>query len=129
MQAELRTRLLGNATVAGIVGTRIDWGARPQGDPYPSVVLTLVNDARPQTFKGNITSRATIVQIDCYGVSSAQVATLREAVISAIVPTATVGGIIFDRAFIQTVRNLNTISDTGIVYRDSIDCQVWHRSA
>lgn len=128
MQTQLRTRLLNNATVSGIVGTRIDWGARPQGDPYPSLVLTLVNDERPQSFSGNISSRATIVQIDCYGVSVAQVATLREAVISAIVPSATVGGIIFDRAFIQTVRNMSSISDTGIVYRDSIDCQVWHRS-
>jgi len=128
MQAALRTRLLNAAPVAAIVGTRINWGARPQGEAYPSLVLTLVSDARPQSFKGLIDSRFTGVQIDCYGASVAQVVSLREAVISAIVPAATVSGVIFDRAFVDTVRNLNSHSETGIVYRDSIDARFWHRS-
>jgi hypothetical protein len=128
MQTQLRTRLLSASPVSALVGTRINWGARPQGEAYPSLVLTLISDPRPQHFAGLINSRSTMVQIDCYGTTAAQAAALREAVISAIVPAATVGGVIFDRAFIDMVRNINSHSETGIVYRDIIEARVWHRS-
>ena len=128
MQTQIRTRLLDDSPVAAIAGTRINWGARPQGEAYPSIVLTLISDARPQNFKANIDSRFSVVQIDCYGATAAQATALREAVISAIVPPATVGGVIFDRAFIDMVRNLNSHTETGIVYRDVIEARVWHRS-
>ena len=128
MQAQLRTRLLNDATVSALVSNRVDWGIRPQGDDYPSVVLTLAADERPQTFTGLIEARETLVQIDCYGRSSAEVLALREAVIACITPGATVGAVTFDRAFINTVRTMNTHSETGKIYRDSIDARVWHRS-
>ena len=128
MQTELRTRLLEDATVSGIVGNRISWGIRPQGEAYPSLVLVLVNDARPQTFTANIAARETVVQIDCYGRTTAEVASLREAVINCIVLAETVGDIEFQRAFVDVVRNANQYSETGRIYRDSIDARIWHRS-
>ena len=126
METQLRTRLKNDAAVAAIVGTRIDWGVRPQGSAYPSIVLNIVSDERPQHMAGNIDARGTLVQIDCYGATRAQVAGLREAVISAITPAATVAPVTFFRSFVQNVRSMDANTDTGLVFRDSVDVQVWH---
>ena len=126
METQLRTRLLNAAPVAAIVGNRISWGVRPQGEAYPSIVLTIVSDPRPQDYKGNIAHRSTRVQADCYGTTRAQVVALREAVIAAIVPTATVGGVTFRRAFIENVVNRDAHTDTGLVFRDMVDFNIWH---
>lgn len=126
METQLRSRLLASSPVTAIVGTRVNWGVRPQGEVYPSIVLSLVADGRPQHMGGLIDLRETRVQIDCYGTTRAQVAALREAVISAIVPTATVSGVYFQRAFINTVRTMDAHTDTGLVFRDMIDAQIWH---
>lgn len=126
METQLRSRLLNASPVSAIVGTRVSWGIRPQGEAYPSIVLSLIADGRPQHMAGIIDMRETRVQIDCYGMTRAQVATLREAVISAIVPAATVSGVYFQRAFINTVRTMDAHTDTGIVFRDMIDAQIWH---
>lgn len=126
METQLRSRLLSASPVSAIVGTRVSWGVRPQGEAYPSIVLSLIADGRPQHMAGNIDMRETRVQIDCYGTTRAQVAALREAVISAIVPAATVSGVYFQRAFINTVRTMDAHTDTGIVFRDMIDAQIWH---
>jgi len=126
METQLRTRLLNDATVSAIVGIKVHWGVRPQGEAYPSLVLTIVNDPRPQDYQGNINHRATRVQADCYGLTRAQAVALREAVIAAIVPTATVGGVTFRRAFINNVLSRDEYTDTGLVFRDMVDFEIWH---
>lgn len=126
METQLRTRLLDDAPVAAIVGTKVHWGVRPQGEAYPSLVLMIVSDPRPQDYKGNIAHRPTRVQADCYGTTRAQAVALRESVIAAIVPTATVGGVTFRRAFVNNVLNRDEYSDTGLVFRDMVDFEIWH---
>jgi hypothetical protein len=128
MEVQLRARLLANSPVAAIVANRISWGVRPQGEAYPSLVLTVIDDPRPQTFKANIDVRSTLVQMDCYGITRAQVAALREAAISAIVPPAIQGSVEFLRAFIDTVRGMDMRTETGVIYRDTVDVRIWHRS-
>jgi hypothetical protein len=128
METQLRSRLTSDSAVAAIVGTRVNWGVRPQGEAYPSVVMTIIDDDRPQHMAGLITCRETLVQFDCYGITRAQVAALREAVIAAITPGAIVSGMIFLRSFVDTVRNMDAYTDTGLVFRDSVDARVWHRS-
>ena len=126
METQLRTRLLNASAVAAIVGNKVHWGVRPQGEAYPSLVLTIVSDPRPQDYKGNIAHRSTRVQADCYGTTRAQAVSLREAVIAAIVPTATVGGVTFRRAFVNNVVNRDGYTDTGLVFRDMVDFDIWH---
>lgn len=128
METALRTRLKNNAGVSALVGTRIDWGVRPQNAALPCIVLTIVADQRPQHMGGLMDSRATRVQIDCYGQTRASAVALREAVIAAILPQATVSGVTFQRAFIDTVRNIDAQTDTGVVFRDMIDAQIWHNA-
>lgn len=125
-EVDFRSRLKADGAVAAMVGTRIDWGIRPQRDPYPSVVMTVVSDPMPQDYKGLIAMRRTRVQIDCYAEERAQAVSLRGAVIAAILPGGTFFGRRFGRAFIDSVRDLGAKTDTDFVHRDSIDALIWH---
>ena len=128
METALRAKLLAAAPVTNIVGTKVDWTKRPQGNTLPAVVLIMVTDPRPQTMDGFVGFRETRVQIDCYGASRAQVVTLREAVIAAIAVPGTTGGVIFGRAFINNVLDRGEDRETGFVHRDMIDAAIWHNA-
>lgn len=67
MEEALRTLLLGNPAVAALVGSRVDWGMRPQGSLLPAICLTTVSDAPVNhSLDGPGVSQAR-VQIDCFG--------------------------------------------------------------
>lgn len=128
-ETALRKRLLDDAAVRAIVSTRVDWSLRPQGDPYPSVVLTLVSDPRPQHLNGFHPLRETRVQIDCYAAHDkpAQAVALRDAVIDAIsTPRVKLGGVRFDRVRINNVLERGDQTETGtFVHRQLIDASFW----
>lgn len=128
MQTQLRTRLLGNATVASLCGTRVDWNERQQGKGLPAISLAAIADARPQHMTGLQVTRQTLVQVDIYAASYPNLATLREAAIAELVPAVTVGGQVFLRSFIADVRESQRGVETGIVHQCSIDIQVTHVS-
>jgi len=65
-QSGVRARLLANGLVSGAVGTRIDWGQRPQGAAYPAIVLQTISDPRPAHLKDYEETRSTLVQLDVY---------------------------------------------------------------
>jgi hypothetical protein len=126
VEPELRGRLLNSSPVTDIVGNRVHWGVRPQGEEFASVVLTIVAKDFPQHFNGNIDQAFSRVQIDCYGTARDQVVDLRRAVLWTLVPAAVVGGVTFFRSFVNTVRGMDAHTSTGIVFRDMIDMRVWH---
>lgn len=125
-ETALRQRLKDDATVAAIVGTRIDWTLRPQATPLPALVLLIVSDDRSQNMSGFNGYRPTRVQIDAYGRTRAEVVALREASIAAVIPEATVGGTSFLRSFVNTIVDRGENLDTGFVHRDLIDLNIWH---
>lgn len=125
-QQALRQRLLDDVTVAGLAGTRVDWGARPQGSALPAVVLVLVSDARPQHMKDFQQLRESRVQADCYAAKQADAAALREAVISALVPSGAFSDVRFERGFVDGLRDTEENTETGIVHRSSPDLLIWH---
>jgi hypothetical protein len=128
METALRTRLKNDAGVSALVGTRIDWSVRPQGSITPCVVLTMIADNRDQHFQGFAGFRSTRIQIDCYAATKAAAVALREAVIAAVVPEATVSGVTFLRAFINTVLDRGDQTETGFIHRELIDLNCWHNA-
>lgn len=126
MEDALRSRLLEDAAVKAMVGTRIDWGVRPDGGAYPCLVLKIMPSGRPQTYKGFVAHRQTRVQIDVLSDDRLQVIALREAVIAAIVPAGSFHGTKFQRAFIDSVQDLGAQTGTDYVHRDKIDALIWH---
>lgn len=80
MEEALRTMLLGNASIAALVGTRVDWGLRPQSAALPAICLTVISDGPVNhTLDGPGPSRAR-VQVDCFGVSYASAKAVSRAV-------------------------------------------------
>lgn len=124
-ETALRSRLKDDAGVSALVGTRIDWAVRPQGSALPAIVLTMVHDDRGQHFEGFHSALQKRVQIDCYAKTRAEVAAMREAVLTAIVPQATKSGVSFLRAFVNDVLDRGSQTDTGFIHRDLIDLYFW----
>jgi hypothetical protein len=126
METALRARLLADAGVSALAGTRIDWGVRPQGTNAPCIVLTVVADNRSQHMAGFDGYRSTRVQIDCYALKKSQSVALREAVITALIGEATQSGVTFLRAFLNTVLDRGEQTETGFIHRELIDLNLWH---
>ena len=126
MQMQLRTRLLNDATISGLVSTRVDWGVRPQGKPLPAITLTMADDAREQTMGGLQVTQDPLVQIDCWGATYGDAAALRDAVITLLTTDATQSGVKFLKAQNINTQDLPEKTDTGIVFRSMIRANVWH---
>jgi hypothetical protein len=122
----LRARLKADANVSTIVGTRIDWDERPQRSAYPAIVLELASDPRPQNMGGLDAFRSTRIWINCFAITAAGKAALREAVIAAVLPEATQDDVHFRRSFINNVINRSENTETGFVHRDLVDVTIWH---
>ena len=84
MKEELRALLLDNAGVSGIVGTRVDWGARPQGAALPAVVLYTISETPGYHLTGADALDVARVQVDCLASKFAGATLLSRAVIAAL---------------------------------------------
>ena len=126
MEIALRAKLLANAPLVAIVGPRITWTERPQGNVLPAIVLQVVADNRPQDFKARVGFRDTRVQIDCFAATRSVVVSLREAVINALSVQGAIAGVSFGRVFINNIIDRGEDTDTGFVHRDLIDATIWH---
>jgi hypothetical protein len=124
MQTALRDRLLADATIAGLVGTRVDWDARPQGKPLPAVTLAMV-DPRDQKMDGPQATRNTIIQADCWASKAIDAHTLAEAVIAELQPAATVSGVRFLGAFLTSTSSSED-TEIGPVYRVMVRGSIIH---
>lgn len=120
MEGALRARLLADATVAGIVGTRIYWEDRPQSSALPAITLSLPVDGRDQHMGGFQTVRDVQVQIDIWATLYAEKKALKEAVIAAMAPAHTGNGIRFQAATRIDAVPLNERVETQLIYRDAI---------
>lgn len=109
MQEGLRALLLADAGVSALVGTRVTWGARPQGSALPAVVLHLISDVPGYTLAGDNGHRDSRVQVDSIGegqpLSALNVARAVQAALSGY--SGTVAGTIFQGIFIDQTRDLS----------------------
>lgn len=126
MEAALRTRLLADADITARVSERIDWTLARQGQPLPSIVLTMVSDPRPQNFSGFEAMRQSRVQVDVRAETALAALQLRDLVIAALVPAALVDGVQFRRGFVDAVRDASADTPTGFIHRQSVDFLIWH---
>ena len=122
----LRARIKNDAAVGAIVGSNVYWSTRPQGSPYPAVVLTTVFAEAPQHMGGYSPNlKRDVVQIDCYATTQKVAEDLRNAVLAVIVPEQTVNGVTFQRAFPDWRDNVFNTS-TGEIYREIIEAEFRH---
>jgi hypothetical protein len=125
MQAALRSRLLADATIAGLVGTRVDWGLRPQAKALPAITLDLPGSPRGYHMGGAQATQITRVQIDAWAATPKQAKDIADAVIAELEPRS--GS--FEPSFVLLDRSTNEKVDDGVVYRRQLDMQITYISA
>lgn len=127
----LRARVKNDPTIDALIGKKdgapaIDWRVRPQGFPYPSVVLQLILGDRTQNMGGYDSTYQTTVDFVCSARSQPEAEALRDAVEAAVVPEATVGGIEFQRGQNITYIDGETNTDAGTVFREHVQITFRH---
>lgn len=126
MKEDLRARLKADATVAGIVGTRVDWDARPQGKVLPAVTLSVVVGDRDRHMGGVQTTLRTMVQADCWADNAKESHELADAVCAATES----GGDQGDTRFLDATTNVFSgavaDTDTGQVYHQIVRIDLFH---
>lgn len=84
MKEGLRSHLLADAGVAGLVADRVSWATLPRGDALPAIVLTQVSGIRDYAMtspSGLVTSR---VQVDCWAKTNGEATKLARSVNAAL---------------------------------------------
>lgn len=132
MEEDLRALLLADAGVAAIVGTRVTWGARPQGSALPAVVLHLVSDTPVYTLAADSGHRDSRVQADCLADDYLESLTVSRAVTVALSGySGTSGTTIFQGIFQESARDLSepdAVSEQR-AFRFSLDFTAHHLPA
>ena len=82
MEEDFRAILLASSGVTAICGNRINWGAHPQGQPLPGVVLTVVCNQEGITLTAPDGLFQGRVQVDCYAPTYAASKILSRAVVA-----------------------------------------------
>lgn len=136
-QAALRARLIAAGPVAALVATytpnggsptkAIFWVDRPQLSDLPAITLQIITEARPQHMLGFVGLDASMVQMDIWGTSYAQVQQLKEAAIAAVIQENTANSVRFARAFVDSIRDLGERVETQFIHRSSVDL-IFHYS-
>ncbi len=129
MEEALREYLLANSPIVAACGGRIHWSVRPQGSPYPALVLSIISRLPERTFNGPDPLERARVQIDAYALSYGAAKELARLVKEALSNlTFNNSGVTF-WAFSENERDL---TDTGAtdaerVHRISSDFLIWHK--
>lgn len=84
MEEDFRALLLASGAVTAICGTRINFGAHPQGQSFPAIVLNTASDLSGHTLDGPESGSDAIAQVDCYGVTYGAAKGLARAVRAAV---------------------------------------------
>lgn len=132
-QTALRARIIGDPTVAGLVGARVYPVMVPQDAASPYVRMQVVSDPRRGHLKGDNAMRRSRVQIDCMARQAdgaggyAKARALAFAIIAALDGPADVGGVRFGRIETEGPEDLGEDTARGFVYRARVDLIVAHR--
>ena len=126
----LRSLLLADATVSGLVGTRIYPVRLPQGVTYPAISYTTISGTRPQNTTGSSGQSGPRIQLDFWSLSFAEAKALSEAarlVLQGFKGDAGSPAVAIQGAFFDSERDwFDPDASTAGAYRVSHDYFIWH---
>lgn len=132
----LIARLVDDAAVTAIVGERIYWLVRPQGqtDDLPALVLQLVSETRTQHLKGFDDMFEARLQVAAMALRYSVSRQLAEAATAALIDVAEVtdpagDDVLFWRASVDGPRDLGNQEETRFVHRAVVDILVRYGTA
>jgi hypothetical protein len=126
MEEALRAILAADATLSGLVGTRIYWDTIPQGKPSPNIAMWLVSSVPDYHMAGASGLVESRVQVDCRGdswASAKAVARAVEAVLGGFVGQQ--GTVVFKAIFKISDRSSFETPTDGSEFLSSADYQVF----
>lgn len=134
MGEALVSRALANPGITAIAGTQVYWVKRPQNMPLPAVVLQTISGDRPQNLEGFDDMATARIQASCFAASYETSRALAEAVIVALVPSATITDasgpdVFFWRADAGEPRDLGEDTANGFVHHASVDLIIRYAKA
>jgi len=131
MDHDLLDWLLDGTAITALVGTRVNWDERPQGEGLPSVTLTRIPGARPSyTLAGQRTDLTKyLIQADCWGATGLSAEQLRDAVQARLDAINTGDAGALEGCFLDTTgsSSVDELGGSGRVYRQRFDFAVWRR--
>ena len=84
MDEVIRAILRADAGVTALVGQRINFGSRPQGEPLPALALSVPSDIEAATLDGASGLNDARIQVNCAAMSYGEARRLERAVRSAL---------------------------------------------
>lgn len=130
MEGALVGLLLAAPTVSNIVAERVYPFRRPQGSPYPALVVTRVSGAPLYADDGEVGLQNARVQIDSWGIDYTDAKDLAQAVRSVLSAFSGVsGGINFTYVMLDEERDISEAGVNAAEYpvRVAMDFIVWTR--
>lgn len=125
----LAKRLMDDAAIGALVGTRVEWEEREQSGGIPAILLELISDPRPVDLDGFMGQRETRVTITCFATNAKVARDLREMVIAVLAPPELVLDVQFGRSFFDLVRAGVQRGGVATVHKGMIDALIWHSPA
>lgn len=130
MKEALRSYLCADPGIGSLVGKRIAWGARPRASALPSICLHQISGVRQYAMTAPSGLVAARVQVDCWGLTQADVTAVARAVNAAIGGLRqTVAGVQMQGVFLESEQDM--IDEGGaapaeLLHRVSQDWMIWH---
>lgn len=130
MEAALIAKLLASAGITALVGQRINWKVRPQGQPLPALVLHKPSGFPDYQLSGTEGLWQSRVQVDSWGLSYGAAKAAADAVLATLSGQRfTHAGVRFAGVLMVDERDDTFSAETGTLFRYSRDYQVHHAAA
>ncbi|MGR3452880.1 DUF3168 domain-containing protein [Pseudooceanicola sp.] len=123
MEEELRALLLADSGVTALASDRVNFGAHPQGEPLPAVVLNTISGAEGYTLSGPDGLLQARVQVDVYALTYGDAKRLARAVIAVL---SGYSGGSFQGVFHESSRDSREDGEARRPFRVSMDFTVVH---
>ena len=130
MEEDLVARLLAAVGLSALVGTRVYWGERPQGDALPAIVMHGISPGQDYSHSGPLSLRNPRIQFDCLGETFESTKLVERALTAALHQSPVIqGSTRFEGAFLALGRDAGTDTLAGgqKVHTLSNDFIIWNR--
>ena len=129
MEKALRAYLIADATLSGLIDTRLAWGVNDQGAIMPRVTLQKISGAPEYSDEGEAQLGQARVQVDCFAATYAGAIAIARAIRERVSgENFTQDDVTFD-VFIDAERDDFEPGEGGReIYRYSMDLIVWHNA-
>lgn len=126
IEATIRGRLLGDATIVAAVVARVYYGELPQAGTLPALRFQRVSENRPSAMGSDVALVEALWQVDVWAAGLDAMADLRDAVRARLQRwrDAAASPAISD-CFIEDVRDHGLDADLR-AWRGAVDVRIWH---